>query len=193
MRLPKSIAYKSIPYAKPPTGDLRWRPPVPAPAWKGVRDARKFGHSCLQPPYPPTSVYFGDMASPSEDCLTLNVWAPSGAEEAAGHGLDSRRRAVGGSSSEPLYDGVKMAQQGIVVVSINYRLGLLGFFAHPALSAESEQRVSGNYGLLDQIEALRWVRDNIAEFGGDPSQVTIAGESAGGLSVDRAARESARP
>ncbi|HEY5759027.1 MAG TPA: carboxylesterase family protein [Steroidobacter sp.] len=179
----KVDVYKGIPYAKPPTGDLRWRPPAPAPAWKSVRDARKFGHSCLQPPYPPTSVYFGDMASPSEDCLTLNVWAPSGAKKLPvmvwihGGGL------LVGSSSEPLYDGVKMAQQGIVVVSINYRLGLLGFFAHSALSAESEQRVSGNYGLLDQVEALRWVRDNVAEFGGDPSQVTIAGESAGGLSV----------
>lgn len=176
-------AYKGIPYAKPPTGDLRWRPPVPAAAWQGVRDARKFGHSCVQPPYPKTSVYFGDMASPSEDCLTLNVWAPSGAKKLPvmvwihGGGL------LLGSSSEPLYDGVKMAQQGIVVVSINYRLGLLGFFAHPALSAESGQRISGNYGLLDQIEALRWVRDNVAEFGGDPAKVTIAGESAGGLSV----------
>lgn len=176
-------AYKGIPYAKPPIGNLRWRAPVPAPAWKGVRDARSFGHSCLQPPYPPTSVYFGDIASPSEDCLTLNVWAPSGARKLPvmvwihGGGL------LRGGSSEPMYDGAKMAQQGIIVVSINYRLGLLGFFAHPALSAESSQRVSGNYGLLDQIEALRWVRDNIAEFGGDPSQVTIAGESAGGLSV----------
>lgn len=183
------VAYKGIPYAKPPTGDLRWRPPVPASAWEGVRDARKFGHACLQPPYPPTSVYFGDIATPSEDCLTLNVWAPSGAKKLpVSRGIPVMVWIHGGAllrggSSEPLYDGVKMAQQGIVVVSINYRLGLLGFFAHPALSAESAQRVSGNYGLLDQIEALRWVRDNIAEFGGDPSQVTIAGESAGGLSV----------
>jgi para-nitrobenzyl esterase len=179
----KVVAYKGIPYAKPPTGDLRWRPPAPAAAWKGVRDAREFGHSCLQPPYPATSVYAGDIASPSEDCLTLNVWAPSGARKLPvmvwihGGGL------LRGGSSEPMYDGVKLAQQGIIVVSINYRLGLLGFFAHPALSAESAQRTSGNYGLLDQVEALRWVRDNIAEFGGDPAQVTIAGESAGGLSV----------
>lgn len=179
----KIDVYKGIPYAKPPIGDLRWRPPVPAPTWDGVRDAQRFGHACLQPPYPSTSVYFGDMASPSEDCLTLNVWAPSGARKLPvmvwihGGGL------LLGSSSESLYDGVKIAQQGVIVVSINYRLGLMGFFAHPALSADSEQRLSGNYGLLDQIEALRWVRDNIAEFGGDPSQVTIVGESAGGLSV----------
>lgn len=179
----KVAAYKGIPYAKPPIGELRWRPPVPAPAWEGVRDARKFGHSCLQPPYPATSVYFGDIASPSEDCLTLNVWAPSGAKKLPVMVWIHGGALLRGGGSEPLYDGVKMTQQGIVVVSINYRLGLLGFFAHPALSAESEQRVSGNYGLLDQIEALRWVRDNIAEFGGDPSKVTIAGESAGGLSV----------
>jgi para-nitrobenzyl esterase len=196
----KVDAYKGIPYAEPPVGDLRWRAPVPAAAWQGVREAQKFGHSCLQPPYPPNSVYFGDIASPSEDCLTLNVWAPSGARKLpVSRGISSAALAgarglpvmvwihggalLRGGGSEPLYDGVKLAQQGIVVVSINYRLGLLGFFAHPALSAESEQHISGNYGLLDQIEALRWVRDNIAEFGGDPAQVTIAGESAGGLSV----------
>jgi para-nitrobenzyl esterase len=177
------VAYKGIPYAKPPIGDLRWKAPVPAAAWDGVRDAREFGHSCLQPPYPPTSVYVGDMASPDEDCLTLNVWAPRGAKKLPVMVWIHGGALLRGSASEALYDGVKLAQQGIVVVSINYRLGLLGFFAHPALSAESGQRVSGNYGLLDQIEALRWVRDNVAAFGGDPSQVTIAGESAGGLSV----------
>ena len=136
------------------------------------------------------------MASTSEDCLTLNVWAPAGARSHRPWRLNPARAPgcpvmvwihggalVGGSSSEPMYDGVKIAQQGIVFVSINYRLGLLGYLAHPALSAESPQHLSGNYGLLDQIEALRWVRDNIAAFGGDPRQVTIAGESAGGLSV----------
>ena len=176
-------AYKGIPYAKPPTGDLRWRPPVPAPAWDGVRDAREFGHACLQPPQQPTGLYSGGMASLSEDCLTLNVWAPAGAGGLPVMVWIHGGALVGGSSSEPLYDGVKIAQQGVVFVSINYRLGLLGFLAHPALSAESPQRLSGNYGLLDQIEALHWVRDNIAAFGGDPRQVTIAGESAGGLSV----------
>jgi para-nitrobenzyl esterase len=176
-------AYKGIPYAEPPTGDLRWRPPVPSHAWTGVRDAREFGHACLQPPQRPTSIYSGGMASLSEDCLTLNVWVPTGARKLPVMVWIHGGALVGGSSSEPLYDGVNIAKEGVVVVSINYRLGLLGYLAHPALSAESPQRLSGNYGLLDQIEALRWVRDNIAAFGGDPRNVTIAGESAGGLSV----------
>ena len=176
-------AYKGIPYAEPPIGDLRWRPPVPAHAWTGMRDAREFGHACLQPPRQPTGIYFGGMASLSEDCLTLNVWAPTGAHRLPVMVWIHGGALVGGSSSEPLYDGVNIAQQGVVVVSINYRLGLLGYLAHPALSAESPLRLSGNYGLLDQIEALRWVCDNIAAFGGDPKHVTIAGESAGGLSV----------
>ena len=183
------VAYKGVPYARPPVGDLRWRPPVPAPAWEGVRQADAFGHACLQPPQSPTSLYSGGMASPSEDCLTLNIWAPSNPNRTGARKLPVMvwihgGALVGGSSSEPLYDGAKFAQQGgVVVVSINYRLGLMGYLAHPALSAESSQHLSGNYGLLDQIEALRWVRDNIAAFGGDPKQVTIAGESAGGLSV----------
>ena len=175
--------YKGIPYAKPPTGDLRWRPPVPTPAWDGVRDAREFGHSCLQPPQQPAGLYSGGMAPMSEDCLSLNVWAPSGARKLPVMVWIHGGALVGGSSSEPLYDGGKIARQGVVFVSINYRLGLLGYLAHPALSAESPRHLSGNYGLLDQIEALRWVRDNIAVFGGDPGRVTIAGESAGGLSV----------
>jgi para-nitrobenzyl esterase len=176
-------AYKGIPYAQPPMGDLRWRPPVPAPAWDGVRDAREFGHACLQPPSQSTSVYYGSMASMSEDCLTLNVWAPAGARQLPVMVWIHGGSLVGGSSSESMYDGVKIAQQGIVFVSINYRLGLLGYLAHPALSAESPRHLSGNYGLLDQIEALHWVQDNIAGFGGNPKQVTIAGESAGALSV----------
>jgi para-nitrobenzyl esterase len=176
-------AYKGIPYAAPPTGELRWRPPVPAAAWQGVRDAGELGHACLQPPQQPTGLYSGGMASLSEDCLTLNVWAPSGARRLPVMVFIHGGSLLGGSSSEPLYDGVNIARQGIVYVSINYRLGLLGYLAHPALSAESPQRLSGNYGLLDQIAALRWVRANIAAFGGDPGRVTIAGESAGGLSV----------
>jgi para-nitrobenzyl esterase len=175
--------YKGIPYAKPPLGDLRWRPPAPALVWKGIRDAREFGHACLQPPSQPTSVYYGSMASMSEDCLTLNVWAPFGARQLPVMVWIHGGSLVGGSSSESMYDGIKIAQQGIVFVSINYRLGLLGYLAHPALSAESPQHLSGNYGLLDQIEALRWVQDNIAVFGGNPRQVTVAGESAGALSV----------
>ncbi|WP_044561135.1 carboxylesterase/lipase family protein [Azospirillum sp. B4] len=176
-------AYKGIPYAEPPTGDRRWRPPVPAHGWTGVRDARDFGHACLQPPPALGSVYYGGMASMSEDCLTLNVWAPADARHAPVMVWIHGGALVGGGSSEPLYDGANLARQGIVVVSINYRLGLLGYLAHPALGAESPQHLSGNYGLLDQIEALRWVRANIAAFGGDPGKVTIAGESAGGLSV----------
>jgi para-nitrobenzyl esterase len=177
------VAYKGIPYAEPPIRDLRWRPPVPAPRWDGVRDAGEFGFACLQPPPQPASVYYGRMAPTNEDCLTLNVWSPNNARRLPVMVWIHGGALVGGSSSEPMYDGVKIAQQGVVFVSINYRLGLLGYLAHPALSAESPQRLSGNYGLLDQIEALRWVRDNIAAFGGDPRQVTIAGESAGGLSV----------
>ncbi len=177
------VAYKGVPYAKPPVGDLRWRPPIPAPAWQGVRQAEAFGHACLQPPQSPTGLYSGGLASMSEDCLTLNVWAPTGARKLPVMVWIHGGALMGGGSSEPLYDGAKFARQGVVVVSINYRLGLMGYLAHPALSAESPDHLSGNYGLLDQIEALRWVRDNIAAFGGDPGQVTIAGESAGGLSV----------
>jgi para-nitrobenzyl esterase len=176
-------SYKGIPYALPPTGKLRWQPPVPAPAWEGVRDAGKFGNACLQPPQNPAGLYTGGMAPLSEDCLTLNVWTPTDARELPVMVWIHGGAHVGGSSSEPLYDGTRLAEKGIVFVSINYRLGLLGFLAHPALSAESPDGLSGNYGLLDQIEALRWVQDNIAAFGGDPKRVTIAGESAGGLSV----------
>ncbi|HEY8508142.1 MAG TPA: carboxylesterase family protein, partial [Steroidobacteraceae bacterium] len=176
-------SYKGIPYALPPVGKLRWRPPVPAPAWEGVRDARKFGNACLQPPQNPAGLYTGGMAPLNEDCLTLNVWTPTDARELPVLVWIHGGALVGGSSSEPLYDGTRLAEKGIVFVSINYRVGLLGFLAHPALSAESPDRLSGNYGLLDQIEALRWVQENIAAFGGDPERVTIAGESAGGLSV----------
>lgn len=177
------VSYKGIPYAEPPTGDQRWRPPVPARPWQGVREAKSFGPSCLQPPPVPTSLYYGGMAPMAEDCLSLNVWAPAGAKDLPVMVWVHGGALVGGSSSEPLYDGTKIAQKGVIFVSINYRLGLLGFLAHPALSAESPDKLSGNYGLMDQIAALRWVRDNIASFGGDPTKVTIAGESAGGLSV----------
>lgn len=176
-------AFKGIPYARPPVGDLRWRPPVPAPGWTGVREATKFGKACIQPPPNPASVYYSGALPTSEDCLTLNVWAPAGAKKLPVMVWIHGGALAGGSSAEPLYDGTKLAQRGILVVSINYRLGLLGYLAHPALSAESPEKLSGNYGLLDQIAALRWVRDNIAAFGGDPGRVTIAGESAGALSV----------
>jgi para-nitrobenzyl esterase len=137
---------------------MRWRAPVPAPVWPGVRDARRFGKACLQPPQNPASVYSGGMAATSEDCLTLNVWAPAGAKKLPVMVWIHGGALVGGSSSEPLYDGTRLAQNGVIVVSINYRLGLLGYLAHPALSAETPDGRSGNYGLLDQIQALRWVR-----------------------------------
>lgn len=175
--------FKNIPYALPPVGERRWRAPEPPASWTGTRDAAAFGPSCVQPPVPPASVYYDPPAAMSEDCLTLNVWTPAEAARAPVivwiHGGSLR---IGGAA-EPTYDGAAFARRGIVFVSINYRLGVLGYLAHPALSAESPDHVSGNYGLLDQIAALRWVRDNVASFGGDPGNVTVMGESAGALSV----------
>jgi len=162
---------------------MRWKPPAPAAHWSGVRDAARFGPACFQLHSGPGNIYADDPAIMSEDCLSLNVWAPAGVKSAPvllwihGGALST------GSSSETVYDGAHLAAQGVVVVSINYRLGVLGWLAHPGLSAESPDGVSGNYGLLDQIAALQWVKRNISAFGGDPSNVTIAGESAGGLSV----------
>jgi para-nitrobenzyl esterase len=176
-------SFKGIPYARPPVGNLRWKPPVTAIGWKGVRDASRFGASCIQPRWPAGSIYDDGISNFSEDCLSLNVWAPPHVRKAPvivwiyGGGL------VYGSTWEPYYDGTDFAARGVVFVSMNYRLGVLGWLALPALSAESPRRVSGNYGLLDQIAALEWVRRNIAAFGGDPHNVTIMGESAGGLSV----------
>src|ERR671926_431590 len=176
-------AFKGIPYASAPVGELRWRPPQPVKAWEGVRRAEKFGPRCMQHPV------FGDMNfrsdGMSEDCLYLNVWTPAkSAREKLpvlvyfyGGGF------IAGDGSEPRYDGEALARRGIVTVTLNYRLGLFGFFAHPELSKESPQHASGNYGLLDQAAALRWVHDNIAAFGGDPRRVTVAGESAGSVSV----------
>ncbi|MBA4800509.1 MAG: carboxylesterase family protein [Euryhalocaulis sp.] len=175
--------FKNIPYAAAPVGPLRWRAPQAAPSWEGVRDASAFGPSCIQPAIPPTSIYYDPPQSASEDCLSLNVWAPEDAENAPVivwiHGGSLR---IGGAA-EPLYDGAELASRGIVLVSINYRLGVLGWLAHPGLSAESPNAASGNYGLLDQIAALRWVQENAAAFGGDADNVTIMGESAGALSV----------
>jgi len=174
--------FKGIPYALPPVGGLRWRAPAVMSPWTGVRDATQFGAACVQPK-PRPSIYSDDLAAVSEDCLFLNVWTTPGARKRPVFFWIHGGALTSGSSSERLYDGAKLAARGVVVVSINYRLGALGYLAHPQLSAESPQRVSGNYGLLDQIEALRWVQRNIAAFGGDPANVTIAGESAGGLSV----------
>jgi len=175
--------FRGIPYAAPPVGGARWTAPGAAPAWDGVRDGSSFGPACIQPPVPETSLYYDPPADSSEDCLTLNVWAGPDADAAPVivwiHGGSLRI----GSSAEPMYDGAEFARRGVVFVSINYRLGVLGYLAHANLSAESPDGVSGNYGLRDQIAALRWVRDNIEAFGGDPSNVTIMGESAGALSV----------
>ena len=174
--------FKGIPYALPPVGGLRWRPPVAMSPWTGVRDAAQFSAACMQPK-PQPSIYADELAAVSEDCLSLNVWAKQGARNEPVLVWIHGGALTSGSSSERMYDGAKLAARGVVLVSINYRLGILGYLAHPQLSAESPQRISGNYGLLDQIEALRWVQRNIAAFGGDPANVTIAGESAGGLSV----------
>jgi para-nitrobenzyl esterase len=175
--------FKGIPFAAPPVRDLRWKAPQPAAHWHGVRQADKFGSACLQ-----TKVY-GDIyfrdTQPSEDCLNLNIWIPAEPASAKlpvfvwyyGGGF------VAGGNSEPRYDGENLAKKGIIVVEPNYRLGVFGYFSHPELAKESGHNSSGNYGLLDQVAALNWVVKNIAAFGGDPSNVTIGGESAGSLSV----------
>lgn len=175
--------FKGIPFAAPPIGPLRWKPPVAMPRWGGVRSAADFGPECLQPKPKFRSVYTGNPMPMSEDCLTLNIWTPHDAHHAPVFFWIYGGALAGGASRDPLYDGARLAAQGIVVVSINYRLGVLGWLAHPELSKESPLGISGNYGLLDQIEALKWVRSNIGAFGGDPANVTIAGESAGALSV----------
>ena len=176
--------YKGIPYAAPPVGDLRWMPPAPAVQWSGVRDATQFGAICPQPPRPDLAIAQGAGQKQSEDCLFLNVWAPHGARHAPVmvwiHGGAHRF----GASSSPLYDGTEFARDGVILVSINYRLGLLGYFAHPALSrAAAPGAPLGNYGQMDQMAALLWVQRNIAAFGGDPANVTVFGESAGGSSI----------
>lgn len=185
---PGMTAYKGVPFAAPPVGDRRWKPPAPVVPWKGVRKAHAFGASCMQPivnERKPWTYEFMTHNEISEDCLTLNVWTGAASQK------DRRPVFVyiyGGGFSEgsgavPAYDGEGLASKGLVVVVPNYRVGVLGFLAHPELSAESPAKVSGNYGILDQIAALQWVRDNIAAFGGDPDRVTIAGQSAGGMSV----------
>lgn len=176
-------SFKGIPFAQPPVGNLRWQPPQPPAPWPGVRSAQQFGPRAMQLPV------FGDMNfrsnGMSEDCLYLNVWVPA---EPSTEPLPVLVYFYGGGNiagdgSEPRYDGERLAQRGIITVTTNYRLNAFGFFAHPELSQESAQHASGNYGYLDQVAALRWIHDNIAAFGGDPGRVTIAGESAGSISV----------
>ena len=168
-------AFLGIPYAAPPTGDLRWRPPQKPAMWSGVRDATHYGSPCVQ----------GRDSHGSEDCLYLNVWTPAHTADESlpvmvwihGGGF------VAGSGSDPKFDGMRLATKGVVVVTINYRLGVFGFLAHPELTAESPHHASGNYGLMDQLFALRWVKNNIAGFGGDGQHVTVFGESAGATSI----------
>ncbi len=179
---PGITLFAGLPYAAAPVGPLRWTPPAPAAAWAGVRKADRFGPRCPQPAVF-SGIHFRDAAM-SEDCLTLNIWTPA---PGAGTGLPVYVWIHGGAwitgaGSEPRYDGAALAKQGVVVVSLNYRLGVLGFLAHPGLADERDGQ-TGNYGLMDQIAALNWVKRNIAAFGGDPNQVTAGGESAGAISV----------
>lgn len=172
------VHWKGIAFAAPPTGALRWRPPQPAPRWTGIRDTTAYRNDCMQEPFPSDAAPLG--TAPAEDCLYLNIWKPAKARGKLpvmlwiyGGGF------VNGGSSPPTYSGANLARQGVLVVSFNYRLGRFGTFRHPAFGADQ----AVNYGLLDQIAALQWVRRNVAAFGGNPELVTLVGESAGGRSV----------
>lgn len=175
-------SFKGIPFAEPPVGKLRWRPPQHATSWTGVRDATQYGHDCMQKPFPSDAAPLG--ATPSEDCLVGNVWVPEHHASKLpvlvwiyGGGF------VNGGSSPAVYDGSQFAKHGILFYSFNYRLGRFGFFAHPALTAESKDGLLGNYAFMDQIAAIEWIRKNAQAFGGDPDNVTVFGESAGGFAV----------
>lgn len=181
----KVLAFKGVPFAAPPVGDLRWRAPAPVAPWQGVRPAKDYGNDCQQVPFPGDAAPLGGPVG--EDCLYLNVWAPANAKPGAklpvmfwiyGGGF------VNGGTSPGVYDGSAFAESGVILVSANYRIGRLGFFAHPALTAEAGGKPTGNFGYMDQVAALEWVKRNIAAFGGDPANVTIFGESAGGRSVN---------
>ncbi|MGQ3045427.1 MAG: carboxylesterase/lipase family protein [Niveispirillum sp.] len=176
--------FKGIPFAAPPVGNLRWRAPAPTASWTGVRQAKSFGNDCQQLPFAGDAAPLGGPLG--EDCLYLNIWAPADAKPGVqypvmfwiyGGGF------VNGGTSPGIYDGSAFARSGVILVSANYRIGRLGFFAHPALTAEAADGPTGNFGFMDQLAALKWVQRNIAAFGGDPANVTIFGESAGGRSV----------
>jgi para-nitrobenzyl esterase len=177
------ISFKGVPFAAPPLGEFRWREPQPVKNWTGVHKADKFGPRAMQLPV------FGDMNfrsdGMSEDCLYLNIWTPAktGNEHLPVLVYFYGGGFIAGDGSEPRYDGESIARRGIIAITVNYRLGIFGFFAHPELTKESPHHASGNYGLLDQAAALHWVQQNIAAFGGDPKKITIAGESAGSFSV----------
>jgi para-nitrobenzyl esterase len=179
----KVVAFKGIPFAAPPVGDLRWRPPQPAPSWTGVRSAAEYAADCMQLPFPSDAAPLG--TKPAEDCLYANVWKPAASASEKlpvlvwiyGGGF------VNGGSSPEVYSGAKFAERGVLFVSFNYRVGRFGFFAFPALTNEAADGPVGNYGYMDQIAALQWVQRNAAAFGGDPHNVTLFGESAGGRSV----------
>ena len=185
-RDPSVHVYKGIPYAAPPVGPLRWKAPKPAAAWDGVHKADAFSAICVQTPYPKNSIYYSEPEPVSEDCLYLNVWtaAKSATERRPVMVWIHGGALTRGSGDTPTYDGENFAKKGVVLVTINYRLNIFGFFAHPELTKESDRNSSGNYGILDQIAALEWVQKNIAAFGGDPRRVTIFGESAGSWSVN---------
>jgi para-nitrobenzyl esterase len=180
-----AASFKNIPFAAPPVGPLRWAPPRPAPTWKGVRDATAFGPACPQQVNKDGRINGGGYAGPtSEDCLSLNVVAPTNTHRAPVLVWIFGGANIYGANSVASYNGASFARDGVVVVTVNYRLGALGFFAHPALTkAAKPDEPLGSYAIMDQIAALKWVRKNIAAFGGDPKNVTIAGESAGGANV----------
>ncbi|MPR00745.1 carboxylesterase family protein [Pseudomonas sp. MAFF 212408] len=175
------IVFKGIHYAAPPIGPLRWRPPQPVHAWNGIHPAQNFGHDCMQLPLG----NLGSGLAPDEDCLTLNVWRPA---NKAAKNLPVMVWITGGgnvnlNSASPVYDGTQFASQDVILVSFNYRVGRFGFFAHPALRTEYEHEMKGNYGLMDQLAALKWVKKNIGAFDGDANNITVFGESAGGFGI----------
>ena len=179
----KVLSFKGIPYAAPPIGPLRWKAPQPVAPWTGVRKASDFSPRCMQPSVDPNMVFTDP--GPSEDCLYLNLWLPVAPPNGKlpvmvwihGGGF------VAGAASEPRQDAAELSKKGVLIVTVNYRLGVFGFFTHPDLDKESGHKSSGNYGLLDQVAALQWVKANIAAFGGDPDSVTIFGGTAGSFSV----------